>query len=163
MKITVLGAEEYALKLSRLGSASEGIAKKAVYQAADVVADAVKANLQAMPVVDNNYNIMAYAQHKKARMSEAQRDGLVESFGISRMQNDGGYINVKLGFDGYNSIRTQKYPQGQPNVLIARIYENGGSTAEKQPFIKPALNKTRKAAQQKMADVIDEEMSKLMR
>ena len=104
MKITVLGAEEYALKLSRLGSASEGITKKAVYQAADVVADAVKANLQAMPVVDNNYNIYAYQQHKKARMSEAQRDGLVESFGISRMQNDGGYINVKLGFDGYNSI-----------------------------------------------------------
>ena len=96
-------------------------------------------------------------------MSEAQRDGLVESFGISRMQNENGYINVKLGFDGYNSIQTQKYPQGQPNVLIARIYENGGSTAEKQPFIKPALNKTRKAAQQKMADVIDEEMAKLMR
>ena len=163
MKITVLGAEEYALKLAKLGGASEGITKKAVYQAADVVADAVKANLQAMPVVDNNYNIYAYQQHKKARMSEAQRDGLVESFGISRMQNENGYINVKLGFDGYNSIRTQKYPQGQPNVLIARIYENGGSTREKQPYIRPALNKTRKAAQQKMADVIDEEMSKLMR
>ena len=163
MKITVLGAEEYALKLAKLGGASKGITKKAVYQAADVVADAVKANLQAMPVVDNNYNVYAYKQHKKARMSEAQRDGLVESFGISKMQDDGGYINVKLGFDGYNSIRTQQYPQGQPNVLIARIYENGGSTAEKQPFIKPALNKTRKAAQQKMAEIIDSEMSKLMR
>ena len=163
MKITVLGAEEYALKLAKLGSASKGITKKAVYQAADVVADAVKANLQAMPVVDNNYNIMAYAQRKKARMSAAQRDGLIESFGISKMQDDGGYINVKLGFDGYNSVKTWQYPQGQPNVLIARIYESGGSTAEKQPFIKPALNKTRKAAQQKMADVIDEEMSKLMR
>lgn len=163
MKITVLGAEEYALKLAKLGGASKGIAKKAVYQAADVVADAVKANLQAMPVVDNNYNIYAYQQHKKARMSAAQRDGLIESFGISKMKDEGGYINVKLGFDGYNSIQTQKYPQGQPNVLIARIYENGGSTAEKQPFIKPALNKTRKAAQQKMAEIIDSEMSKLMR
>ena len=61
-----------------------------------------------MPVVDNNYNIMAYAQHKKARQSEAQRDGLVENFGISSMKDVGGYINVKLGFDGYNSIQTQK-------------------------------------------------------
>ena len=116
-----------------------------------------------MPVVDTNYNIIAYAQRKKARMSAAQRDGLIESFGISKMQDSNGYINVKLGFDGYNSIRTQKYPQGQPNVLIARIYENGGSTAEKQPFIKPALNKTRKAAQAKMAEVIDAETAKLMR
>lgn len=163
MKITVKGSEEYALKLSKAGAASERIAKKAVYQAAAIVADAVKANLKSLAVVDNDYNILAYNQGKKARMSEAQRDGLVESFGISKLKDDGGYYNVKLGFDGYNSIRTQKYPQGQPNVLIARIYENGGSTAEKQPFIKPALNKTRKAAQQKMAEVIDEELAKLMR
>ena len=162
MKITVLGAEEYALKLSRLGSASDGITKKAVYQAADVVADAVKANLQAMPVVDNNYNIYAYQQHKKARMSEAQRDGLVESFGISRMQNDGGYINVKLGFDGYNGVKTRKYPKGQPNQLIARVTESGSPYMDKTPFMRTAVNATRKPALAEMQKVIDEESQKIM-
>lgn len=163
MKIDVKGSEEYALKLSKLASGVKGIAGKAIYKAADVVTDAVRAQINSLPTVDENYNILAYHQGLKARLSERQKQGLLDGLGVAKMKETDGYYNVKVGFDGYNDIKTRKYPQGQPNVLIARIYENGGSTAEKMPFIKPALNKVRKQAVEIMNKTVDEEIEKQMR
>lgn len=62
-------------------------------------------------------------------------------------------LNVKLGFDGYNGMKTKKYPKGQPNVLLARSIESGSSIAKKRPFVAPAVRKTKKAAEETMAKI----------
>lgn len=78
------------------------------------------------------------------------------------MQNDKGYLNVKIGFDGYNRTKTEKYPKGQPNQLVARGVESGTSWKQKKPFIRPAVNRTKKKAEQMMAEILDKEINKIM-
>lgn len=163
-KMTVRGIDEYALKLSKLGEKSQETAGKAIYAGAEVVADAIKQNIDSLGTVDDKYNLIAYKQGKKFRLSETQKEGLKKSFGITKMQKDNdGYYNVKLGFDGYNDVKTKKYPNGQPNQLIARIAESGSTFMNKTPFVRPAVNQTRKNAQTAMQKVIDEETEKIMR
>lgn len=161
-KMTMQGTEEYALKLSKLGVSMEAVAGKAIYAAADIVADKIKSNLDALGTVTEAENTAAYKSGVKSGLSKRQKAGLKESFGIASMQKDNGYYNVKLGFDGYNHVKTRKYPKGQPNQLIARVTESGSEYMDKQPFIRTAINATRKAAQEKMQSVIDEETKKIM-
>lgn len=155
-------SDEYALRLSRLAGGSEEIARKAIYAGAKVTADRVKENIRALPAVKDLDNIHAYQAGKKMHLTVAQKRGLIESFGISPLQDDNGYINVKLGFDGYNDVKTKAYPHGQPNQMIARVVESGSSYMDATPFMKTGVNATRKAAVAEMQRVIDEEIEKLM-
>lgn len=158
-KITFRGLEQYELRISRLGKEAERIAGEAIYEGAGVVADAVKANIQALPVV-TGYGTTS--NPLPGGVTAVQKSGLIEGFGISTMQNEGGYYNVKLGFDGYNRTKTERYPQGQPNQLVARGVESGTSWKQAHPFVKPAVSKSRKQAEKAMADKLDEEIKKIM-
>ena len=71
------------------------------------------------------------------------------------MQNDSGYRHVKIGFDGYNDVKTRKYPKGQPNAMIARVTESGSSYREKTPFIRTAVQSSEKAAVEAAKEKID--------
>lgn len=136
-RITFKKGDEYALKLSRLSAGSDEIAKKAIYKAAGVVADKIKSNL-------------------KGVLSDEATGELVGSFGISKIDTDSsGDWNAKIGFDGYDS-------QGVPNQLKARVLESGSSRQKKRPFVRPAVNATRKQALEVMRKVIDEETKKIM-
>lgn len=157
-KITFPGLQDYELMLSKIEGVTDDMIGRAVYEGAGIVADAVKANIESLPVVTG------YGTSENplpGGVTAAQKAGLREGFGISRLQDDSGYLNVKLGFDGYNRTQTEKYPSGQPNQLVARGVESGTSWKQKKPFIRPAVNKTRKQAEHKMKDVLDEEISKI--
>ena len=161
-RIQIKGIDEYALKLSKLGNESRSVAGEAIYGAADIVSNQIRGNIGSLSTVTEVENIQAYRKKTKAGLSRRQKQGLLDSLGISKMKDDDGYLNVKIGFDEYNSIRTKKYPKGQPNQLIARVVENGSQYMDKEPFIRPALNRTRKAAQQKMQDTIDKRTKEIM-
>ena len=158
-KLTFRGLEKYELRISRLGKETERIAGEAIYEGAGIVADAVKASIQALPVV-TGYGTTS--NPLPGGVTAVQKAGLIEGFGISTMQNKGGYYNVKLGFDGYNRTKTERYPQGQPNQLVARGVESGTSWKQAHPFVKPAVSKSRKQAEKAMADKLDEEIEKIM-
>lgn len=130
-RMTFKAGDEYALKLSRLATGSDEIAKKAIYQGAKIVADKIKANIP------------------------KDTGDLAESFGITKIDVDSdGDWNAKLGFDGYDR-------DGVPNQLKARAIESGTSKLPKKPFVRPAVNATKKQAQETMARVIDEEIKKI--
>ena len=131
---------------------------RAVYAGAGIVADAVKQGIQSLPVV-TGYG--TDTNPLPGGVTAVQKAGLLDGFGISKLQDDGGYLNVKLGFDGYNRTRTEMYPQGQPNQLVARGVESGTSWKQKKPFIRPATTRSRKAAETEMKRVIDEEIEKI--
>ena len=95
-------------------------------------------------------------------ITEAQKQGLRDGFGIARLQDDNGYLNVKLGFNGYNSQRSKSYPGGQPNSLIARSVNGGCSFRQRIPFVDNAVNQTRSAAEQKMKDKFDKAIGEVM-
>lgn len=78
---------------------------------------------------------------------------LKDSLGISRMTTSDGGVTVSIGFDGYDE-------KGAPNQLKARVLEHGSSTRPKHPFIRPAVSRTKAAAQAAMAAKIETEIQK---
>lgn len=160
-KYQMRGLEEYAQYLQRIGANTQEICGKAVYAMADIVADQVRENITKLPTVTEAEALRAYRANETTDLTKAQKKGLEDGFGISPMQNDNGYYNVKLGFDGYNKVKTRKYPQGQPNAMIARAVESGSSVRKKNPFIRRAVNATQKQAVEKGKQVADEEIAKI--
>ena len=151
------GLDSYISYLQRIDAVTDEAIGEAVYEMAKVVADSVRSGIHALPTVSNQANIATYKKGY-SRFSDEEKQGLLDGFGVSPMQDDNGYFNVKLGFDGYNSIKTREYPKGQPNALIARVTESGSSYREKTPFIRPAVNATRKSAEKAGQAKIDEKI-----
>ena len=159
-KITFPGLNDYELMISKLSKGVDDIAGKAIYAGAGIVADAIKENIKALPIV------RGYGTEKDplpGGVTAPQKAGLIDGLGISPMQNDAGFLNVKIGFDGYNATKTEKYPQGQPNQLVARGVESGTSWKKKSPFIRPAINASKQRAEDEMARILDKEIEKVMK
>lgn len=102
-----------------------------IYPAGKHMGNAIKRSILDIEVDDGSH-------HEKRLMkgpSSKQYKGLIESFGIAKMHAGNNGYNVKCGFDGYNSIVTEKYPKGQPNAMIARAVNKGTSFMVAQPFM----------------------------
>lgn len=139
------GIDQYVQTLQNLEFQSEDMIGRAIYQGAKIVADAVKGNISRLP---------------SSVCKDVERDGLLDGFGVSKMQDENGYYNVKVGFDGYNADVTKKYPKGKPNSMIARAIEGGTSFQPKYPFVGPAVRATKDAAEKAMAEEIDKYLQK---
>lgn len=151
------GLDNYIAYLQQINLLSSDMVGEAVYDMAKVVADKVRANIEALPAVSNAANIATYKQGI-SRLSEPEKQGLLDGFGVSSIQDNDGYVNVKLGFDGYNSVKTKKYPNGQPNALIARVTNSGSSYRQKTRFVDKAVSTTRKQAEEAGQAKIDEKI-----
>lgn len=124
-KIEFKGLEQYEKKLYQLGVKSEGICKRSIYDAAGMVADAVRRGTPAS--VD------------KRTQGDLQR-GVI----LTDMENENGFISTTVTFEGYDS-------KGAPLRLVARALESGRSTPDgkvgKHQFFRKAVNSVRKQAQ----------------
>lgn len=152
-KITFYGFDDYALKLQHLEKKISQIEGEAIYSAAGIVADEVKAS------IDEIHAEYAY----EIRTVEVQKKGLKEGLGIATIRDDGGFRNVRVGFDGYNDVKTRKYPKGQPNIMIARSYNSGSSWRSKQPFFDKAVRRVRAKAEEIMKTTVEGKIDKLMK
>lgn len=150
-KLKFKGLEEYEGKLLKLESISKECIGRAIYEGAGEIANAVKANIEALPIDTRHVRNGELLNG----ITETQKQGLRDGFGIAPMQNDNGYMHVKLGFDGYNGQKTRKYPNGQPNAVIARSVNSGSSFRQRIPFVDNAVNAHKAAAEQKMKDEFD--------
>lgn len=154
------GIDNYISRLNKLQQSTKGgVVGKTVYAGAAVVADSVRRAIQALPVGDGR----AQGDGLVDTVTLPQKAGLLDGFGISRMKDDDGFVNVKLGFDGYNSTRTEKYPRGQPNALIARSVNSGTTFRKKTKFVDKAVNSARKSAETAMDAACSREIEKIMK
>lgn len=158
-KLTMKGLEEYENKLLELKNLSKEMIGEAIYEGAGVVADKIRENIEMLPI-DKRY---ATGSTTLYGISEDQKQGLRDGFGISTLQNDGGYMNVKLGFAGYNEHKTPKYPNGQPNSVIARSINSGTSFRQRNPFVDNAVSQARAEAEKKMTDKLDDSIRDVMK
>lgn len=139
-KMKIMGMDELALQLSKLGSISTEISKKVVMAGAQPVADEIRKELE------NNLQSSKYSN-----------GDLLDSLGIAPPDVDfNGNVNTKIGFDGYDS-------KGVANTLKARAMESGTSQQKKKPFVRPAVNRVKEKAQQEMKKKLDEEIAKIMK
>ena len=152
------GLDEYLQKLQRVEKNTPEILGKVVYGMADIVADAVREEINALPAEPDVEALKSWSKGTRAPLTVKEKQ---KGFGITKMLEEDGYYHVKLGFDGYNDIKTKKYPKGQPNVMIARAIESGSSIRDKRPFVRPATNKSRKSAEKRAQTIIDDEINAL--
>ena len=158
--ISMKGLDEYTRALSRLElGTKEKVIGPAIYAGARIAADAVQSSISSIPV-DNGWG---NPDHPNSGINVKQKASLHNSFGISKMRNDDGFYNVKLGFDGYNDIKTRRWPKGQPNQMIARSVERGTSWLKSYKFVKKAMNQVSKKALAVMQAEVDRGIYEIMR
>ena len=145
------GLNEYLSKLGNLEFKSEDTCKKAAKAGGEIVADAIRSELNAVPTDET----WSHGEVKRKGPRAVEKVGLQNSMGIAPVRNDRGYINVKVGFDGYNKL-------GEPNPMIARSVVKGTSFMKPNNFVSKGVRKSRERAEQKMQVTVDEEIKKIM-
>lgn len=138
--------------------------KQAVYPAAGYLADKIAAGLNELPTVEGKDGKPPYMApgYKLDSISPVQKQDLIKGFGITAFENKNGYINVKLGFDGYGSYPTKKHPRGIPNALLIRSLEKGTDFLKKNNFITKIYNREKKTVEKQLGKNFNELISKEM-
>ena len=140
------GLKEYTKHLTELYDVSREAIGVSVYEGAHIVWEAIRAEIRALP---------------KDSASPIEKADLINSFGVAQMQYRNGFNNVKLGFDGYNRVKTKKFPSGQPNAMIARSIVSGTTFRAKNDFVGRATRKSSDAAEAAMKEKFDEKLKAL--
>lgn len=131
-KIEFKGADEYIKKLREMDSRITGIIKYAVYPAAGIVADAVRAN------------------------TPEDTGDLRDSLVLTDFKNEDGFIFTEIDFVGYDS-------KGVPNLLKARTLESGRHKKHKHPFVRPAVDRVKKAAELSIEMNLNKKLEEIMK
>ena len=160
-KIELQGMDAWISELRKLGENTAPVCKAAVYAGAKVIADEIRQATSGLNRVTDAEAMAAYHEKKPVKISVSQKIGLVKSLGIAPITDKYGIVSTKVGFDGYNDVKTKRWPNGQPNALIARECESGSSAMLKQPFVRPAIQRKKDAALEAMKQAADRELEKL--
>ena len=152
------GIDKYISQLEKLEKNTEEIIGAAIYEGAAVVMKEVVGAIEGLST-DNRFGT---AENPTSGPNSYQKEGLRQSVGIAPMRNDGGFRNVKIGFDGYNGLHTKTWPSGQPNAMVARAVESGTSFMRKQPFMRKAEQTAKSKCERAMEQAIDKAIAKTM-
>ena len=158
-RLEIKGFDELELRLSKL--ADPELAKDVVMAGAQPVADEIRKSIEALP--EDKFRYLK-KNEVFTGVPKQQKQDLLDSLGITPPDIDfDGNTNTKIGFDGYGKIPTKKYPKGVPNQLLARAVESGSSVRKKTPFIRKAVNKSKKLAEAEMQKKLDEKIEIIMK
>ncbi len=159
-RISFRDGVKFMAKLDKLGaSVRQEVLGPAIYAGAEIAADAIRESLAAVPTDER----WGSSETPKAGPTAAQKQGMLDSLGIAPLQEDEkGFINVKIGFDGYNAVKSRRWPNGQPNQMVARATESGTSFQQPNPFVKEGMAKARAQVQKAMKETADEKIKEIM-
>ena len=154
--------DAYQKALESIYKDTEGIVKQAVYKGAGIVADAIRQNLESLPIQEGENGLppIATPENPLTGVSRRQKVDLINAFGLAPIEKDGDYIQTKPGVDGYGSVKTKKYPNGVPNAMLLRSIESGTSFRKKHPVFRSAVTKARKRAESAMQKEIDDALQR---
>ena len=153
-KLEYNGLEEFGAILSDMEPQTEAVLKMAVYDGAHQVFEELKRQIQNLPTSDSK-------KGGKRDITEQQKQGLLSGMYGSTIQTKDGAVYTFIGFTGYNSVRTKKHPKGQPNILIARSVESGGTYMNKRPFVSKTVNAARAKALAATKSTFEQQMEKI--
>lgn len=152
------GLDDFIALLGDLEFEARGQMGRAIFVGAAVVADEIHKNIEALPVQTKSAK-----KGKKRNPTQVEIDGMLQGLGVAKMQDDNGFWNVKIGMDGYNAHRTEQYPNGHPNAMVARTIESGNSYMNKIPFISRAVSRTRAKSEEEMKKQFEELVEKTVK
>ena len=153
IELTIFAYERAEKKL-------QSFIKPSVYQGASFMSKKIVNALEALPTQDrkDGSGLPPFiAKGKKVEsISTIQKQDIINGFGIAPFENQNGFVNIKIGFDGYGSYKTKRFPRGIPNVLIVRSLEKGTDFLKKNNVI----TKTVKSNEKKTVKILEEEFNK---
>lgn len=149
MKIN--GLDELIARLEAAGRQPEGIVKQALYEGAGIVADAIRSGVSGLQVNE----APGTRARPKTGVTSTEKAGLLHGFGISKMRKESDVVSVVVGFNGTNA-------DGHKNTTIMRRVESGTSFQNKTPVVRPAVNRSKSAAQEAMRKVFTDELNELI-
>lgn len=161
-KIEMKGMEAYLSELRKVGEATAPVCEAAVYAGAAVMADAIRQSTLGLDAVNDAQAMANWQAGKAGKISVKQKIGLVNSLGITPIRDKYGVFSAKVGFDGYNDVKTKRWPHGQPNQLIARSCESGSTAMTKQPFVRTVIKRTQGAALVEMERAADKKLKEIL-
>lgn len=144
--------DEYLSTISKISNATEAVCKKAVYKGAQVMADQVREELNAVPT-DERWGIAA---KKKTGPTKTEKKDIINGFGVAPIEKREGQINTSVGFEGamYNDA-------GKPIRMLARAVNSGTSFMDKNPFFEKAVRKSKNKARKIMIETAEAELQKI--
>ena len=159
--LRITGLTELLAKLESVSADSITICESIAHAGADSMADTVKSQINSLKTTSDD----TYGRSSKKRYCyQWEKDGLVESMGISPVRQMGSVVDFKVGFDGYASggKASKKYPKGKANAMIAYSINAGTTFMQAQPFLKKAQSSGRAAAIACMKEELATEINKYM-
>lgn len=159
--IKMVGLDDVFAKLKTLadGSAIEKVQKHAVYEGMKAIKNEVEAQVRALP---DEEGYLKPEQLPRNALTRREKTELLKHIGISDMEVKDGTVNNSISFNGYTDIKTKKYPQGVPAILIARSINSGSSVRQKHPFMRQARAAAKAKAIQAATDAALESLSQIM-
>lgn len=136
--------------LDKLSNESESLLKTGLYDANKEIYTEVERELSALP-------------EGRHELTPEQKQGLINTLYGSKMQNKDGEVYFIISVTGYNEKKTEKYPKGQPNIMILRSLERGTSYLHKHPVMRKSLNRSKKAAVAAMQNTISKEIAEMQK
>lgn len=152
-KMWVEGLEGLGVTFGDLTQDVENALKAAIYDGAHELFTEVQRQIQALPEGDD--------KSKHRDITAKQKQGLLSGLYGSKITVENGNVYEYISFEGYNDVRTEQYPHGQPNIMIARSVESGASYMNKRLFMTKAKNAARPRALAATKNTFEREISKL--
>lgn len=162
MTVNIRELDAFERSLTLLGRETREVARRALYDGAAIAADALRESINGLSRVSDAEAMNAWRHGEPTLLSVSQKNGLRQGLGISPIKLKHGTISVKIGFDGYNSVKTRRWPKGQPNRIIAAGCEHGSSAMLEQPFIRTTKEQNEAAIIRAMVHTATAEISKIL-
>lgn len=152
-KMEFSGLDELGTLLSDLPEDTEKALKMAVYDGAHEVFAEVQRQINALPTGNT--------KSKQRDITPEQKEGLLSGLYGSKIKTSDDGVYEYISFTGYNNVKTKQYPNGQPNILIARSAESGGTYMKKTTFMTKARNASKAKALAATKATFDKEIAKI--
>ena len=139
LTMKVQGMEELSEKLNKLGSQAEGVAARALYKGAGVMADAFSSAAGNISTEKFHYSVFG-----KRMPSPEEKAAVSGKSGIATFDKNGSEVNTVVGFGnaGYVTIGGKR----KAVRAIANGINSGTSFMDKQPVFRQAISSARGAA-----------------
>lgn len=157
-ELKVDGMAEISETLSKLGEQAPGVAARALYKGAGIMAEEVNKSAETIKTAP-----FRWASHSKGetRLPSPEEKEIVQAAaaGIAKFDKEGTEVQTSVGFRnaGYAQLKGKTVPI--PKIVNA--INSGTSFMEKQPFVRKAARSGGSKAIQAMKDSIEQDFNDL--
>ena len=157
--VTVEGIDQVRAMLNRLEGNASGVAAKALYEGAGIMADEMQD--QASAIKTEPFHYAVFVQRAPSPEEKAVVTG-VKKIGIAKFKQDGNYnVNTSVGYAraGYAMMVGKRVPIPK----IANAINSGTSFMKKQPFVRKAASSGAQKAEAAITKMIEQKFNEIIK